>query len=130
MISVVCVYNNELTLKNVLLKGLEKQTTEFDLITLDNTSNRFKSAAEALNYGGTIAKGDYIVFAHQDMWLGSDSWLEDTEQTLRSLPDLGIAGVAGMSEKVRNSQERLKVSILELSERWTASGAGGSANTG
>ena len=58
MISIVCVYNNERTLKNVLLKSLENQTVEFELITLDNRDNRFKSAAEALNDGGAKAKGD------------------------------------------------------------------------
>lgn len=77
MISVVCVYNNEKTLKSVLLESLERQTVEYELITLDNRDGRFKSAAEALNYGGAKAKGDYIMFVHQDMWLGTDSWLED-----------------------------------------------------
>ena len=95
MISVVCVYNNEKTLKDVLLKSLEKQTVEFELITIDN---RYRSAAEVLNCGGAKTKGDYIMFVGQDFWLGSNSWLEDAERTLELLPDLGVAGVAGVSD--------------------------------
>ena len=116
MISVVCVYNNERTLKNVLLKSLENQTVEFELITLDNRDNRYKSAADALNYGGAKANGDYIMFVHQDMWLGSNSWLEDAERTVDSLADLGVAGVAGMSEKASNGKERRQWSIEDFGE--------------
>jgi len=111
MISVVCVYNNDKTLSNVLLKSLKNQTVEYELITLDNRDKRFKSAAEALNHGGAKAKGDYIMFVHQDMWLGTDSWLEDAEKTLEAIPDLGIAGVAGMSEAGKNWEERVRFSI-------------------
>lgn len=57
------------------------------------------------------AKGDYIMFVHQDMWLGSDSWLEDAERVLASIPDLGVAGVAGQSEKGKNWEERCRWSI-------------------
>ena len=120
MISVVCVYNNERTLRNVLLKSLRGQTVEYELITLDNRDGRFKSAAEALNYGGAKAKGDYIMFVHQDMWLGSDSWLEEAEKTLESLPDLGVAGVAGMKDST-NVNERRRWSIEDFGELWRGS---------
>lgn len=118
MISVVCVYNNERTLRNVLLKGLDNQTTEYELITLNNTDNKYKSAAAAFNYSGAKAKGKYIMFVHQDMWLGSDSWLEDAEKALKSIPDLGVAGVAGMSEEGRNWIERCRMSIEDFAEPW------------
>ncbi len=71
MITIVCVYNNEKMLHDVLLKSLKHQTTQFELITLDNRNHRFKSAAEALNYGGSKAAGEYIMYAHQDMWFGN-----------------------------------------------------------
>lgn len=38
------------------------------------------------------------MFVHQDVDLSFNSWLEDAEQILESIPDLGIAGVAGPSE--------------------------------
>lgn len=104
MISVVCVYNNEIIFAEVLLKSLQKQTAAYELIALDNTSGRFRSAAEAYNFGGASAEGDYIMFAHQDMWLTTGTWLEHAERTLRHLPALGVAGVAGVAGALSMSQ--------------------------
>ncbi len=95
MISVVCVYNNKNILENYLLKSLKNQTVNYELINLDNTQEEFKSAAEALNQGGKNANGKYIMFAHQDVDLSSNTWLERVEKILDGLPNLGIAGVAG-----------------------------------
>ncbi len=118
MISIVCVYNNKNMLENVLLKSLENQSVQFELITLDNRNNRFKSAAEALNYGGRKAKGDYIVFAHQDMLFSDDLWLENAERVLGTILDLGVAGVAGASEKGSTWKERCRHSITVFDENW------------
>ena len=112
MISIVCVYSNERILKDCLLKSLGNQTSEYELILIDNTQGKFKSAAEALNGGGSNAKGSYIMFVHQDVDLCSDTWLEKTEKLLNSIPILGIAGAAGawrgktpeMKEIVTNSK--------------------------
>ena len=41
MISVVCVYNDEITLKDALLKSLENQTSKHELILIDNTQGKF-----------------------------------------------------------------------------------------
>ena len=67
MISIVCVYNNKEILNKYLIKSLESQTEDYELILLDNTQNKFNSAAKALNNGGRKAKGDYIMFVHQDV---------------------------------------------------------------
>jgi GT2 family glycosyltransferase len=111
MLSIVCVYNNEETLNRVFLKSIEKQTVDVELILLDNRGSQFKSAAEALNEGGRRAKGEFVVFAHQDMWFSDLSWMEKAEKLLPTLPGLGIAGVAGTSEKGKSRRERLKTSI-------------------
>ncbi|KKI00364.1 family 2 glycosyl transferase [Methanosarcina sp. 1.H.T.1A.1] len=95
MISIVCVNNNDKILNNYLLKSLENQTLDYELIIVDNTKGTFKSAAEALNYGGRKAKRKYIMFVHNDVSLSSNKWLEETEKMLDSLSNLGIAGVAG-----------------------------------
>jgi GT2 family glycosyltransferase len=98
MISIVCVYNNKEILENFLLKSLKNQSTEYELILMDNTEVKFKSAAEALNKGGKKAKGDYIMFVHQDVDLSSINWLKESESILDSIENLGIAGVAGRSK--------------------------------
>ena len=77
MISVVCVYNNEKILRDYLLKSLEGQRSEFELIKIDNTQSTYRLAAEALNYGGKKARGTYIMFVHQDVDLSSHSWLKN-----------------------------------------------------
>ena len=111
MISVVCVYNNEDILNNWLHKSLKNQTIKFELIILDNSKNTFKSAAEALNYGGNKAKGKYLMFIHQDVDLSSNTWLEDAEKMLDSIPNLGIAGVVGMREEEYPVESRCRTII-------------------
>ena len=96
MISVVCVYNNEGMLNRILLPSLKEQTVKYQLILMRNVDGRFKSAASALNYGAQMATGKYIMFVHQDIELGSKTWLADVERTLDTIPDLGIAGVLGV----------------------------------
>ena len=95
MISIVCVYNNERLLADFLLDSLSRQTVHYELITIDNTENQFRSAAQALNCGGRNARGNYIMFVHQDIRLRSTEWLRDAERMLDSLPNLGVAGIAG-----------------------------------
>lgn len=95
MISIVCIYNNKKNLNDYLLKSLINQTVDYELITVDNTKGSFESAAEALNYGGRKAKGKYIMFVHQDVDLSSNTWLVEVEKIVDSLPNIGIAGVAG-----------------------------------
>lgn len=110
MISIICVYNNKEILEEFLLTSLKAQSTDYELILMDNTNNMFKSAAEALNKGAEKVNGNYIMFVHQDINLKSDDWLKDTENILDSLDNLGIAGVAGISpwdedEKISNIKQ-------------------------
>lgn len=101
MISIVCVYNNETILNKYLIESLNDATSGYELILVDNTANRFKSASEALNFGGNKARGDYIVFIHQDIKLNSPNFLEKLETMLDEISDLGIAGMAGVSEDIK-----------------------------
>lgn len=93
------MYNNVNTLNRYLIKSLDNQTTEYELILIDNTQKKFKSASEALNYGGKKAMGEYIIFVHQDVDLCKASFLENLNQILNNISNLGIAGVAGKNER-------------------------------
>jgi len=108
MISVICVYNNKTSLDTYLLKSINGQTADHELILLDNTGGGFKSAAEALNKGGREAKGEHLMFVHQDVFLPSGDWLKVVESRLNQLPNLGIAGVAGAREMKRCVVTNLK----------------------
>lgn len=133
MISVICVYNNKKIFGDCLLKSLQMQNAKFELIALDNGDGKFISAAQALNYGAEQIKStsSYIMFAHQDIDLGSSTWLEETEKMLDALADVGIAGVAGNNEEEkriisnirhgippRNSGKKIKeiTSVMTLDE--------------
>jgi hypothetical protein len=111
MISIICAFNDEQVLEACLLSSLKDQATNCEIIVINNTESRFKSAAEALNWGGAQAVGDYLMFVHQDVDLPSDSWLDGTEALLDSLPDLGVAGVAGLSERGGPFAERYSNTI-------------------
>ena len=103
MFSVVCVYNDEESFNNCLLKSLREQSAKFELIKIDNRQRTFNSASKGLNYGGEKAKGRYILFIHQDVVFYSKFWLEDVEKMLENIPSLGIAGCSG---KMENGERR------------------------
>lgn len=109
MIAIICVYNNRDNLNDYLLKGLKNQSVDYELILIDNTHGKFTSAAEALNYGWKNAKGKYLMFIHQDYELDSDTWLEETEEILNNIKNLGVAGVAGKYD--RNCISNIKTGL-------------------
>jgi hypothetical protein len=98
MMSVICVSNDEEVLNTCLLSSLKKQTVPYEFINVDNRNGRFSSAAAALNHGGRDAKGEYLMFVHQDVTLQSETVLADAERMMKSLPSAGIAGVAGKAD--------------------------------
>ncbi|MHC4183287.1 MAG: glycosyltransferase [Planctomycetota bacterium] len=112
MISIVCAYNNATLLNDYLLMSLSKQTVNHELITVNTFQHGFQSAAEALNFGGNQATGEYIIFVHQDVKIVSATWLEDAENILNKIPNLGVAGVVGCTEKGSSIHERTRNIIL------------------
>jgi 2-polyprenyl-3-methyl-5-hydroxy-6-metoxy-1,4-benzoquinol methylase len=116
--SIIVVCNNERLFNGILQPSIKNQTATFELIKIDNTEGQFKSAAEALNYGAKQANGKYIMFVHQDVELDSDLWLEKVENLLEIIPDLGIAGVAGMSETGKTDKERGRGYISDCGQIW------------
>jgi len=105
-------------LSDILLSSLNSQTCQYELILIDNTEGIFKSAAQALNYGGKKARGDFILFVHQDISIDEDDWLERTECILKSLKNLGIAGIVGMSSNGKNFKDRWRGYVWSGDEIW------------
>lgn len=98
--SIICVYSNYESLENNLLKGLKKQNYPYELILIDNRNNKsFSSAASALNWGARKAKGEYLIFCHQDIVLAGKDWFKRARKILSNLNNLGIAGVAGRNDQ-------------------------------
>jgi hypothetical protein len=96
MISVICAANNEEVLHTALLPSLEKQTdVSTEVITVNAQEHGFTSAAETLNYGASKAKGELLVFVHQDVVFEEETVLSRVEAYYRQY-EFGIAGVAGV----------------------------------
>ncbi|MEM3550227.1 MAG: glycosyltransferase [Candidatus Bathyarchaeia archaeon] len=97
-ISIVACFNNLQILEANLLESLSDQNEPFELILVDNTKMKFKSLPIALNLGGNNSSGDYIMFVHQDVYLRGKNWLCTAIHFIESLPDIGAAGVSGVSK--------------------------------
>ena len=121
MLSILCPYNNEEILKNALEKSIQKQIdVEYELLTINANEHGFVSAAETLNYIGKNAKGDFLIFIHQDVILESNDVLKKIELLCKN-NKFGIAGVAGCKKineksktitKIYQGMDHKKVSIL------------------
>ena len=97
MISIICPSNNKKILDNMLVSSLNEQTyKDFELIVINSKEKGFTSAAETLNYGASLAKGEILVFCHQDIKLLDKKFLEKLVD-LSNSNDFGIAGVAGIA---------------------------------
>lgn len=101
-VSVVIVYNDDNKLQQALT-WLEKQSihNDIEIITLDNKDNKFQSAAQALNYGARLSRGEIIVFIHQDVYLWDLSSIERIyDYLLINDSIVGAAGVKGDSPTI------------------------------
>lgn len=115
MISVICVYHTRDMLNRVLLESLGHQDPH-ELILLDNTEGKWKSAASALNQGARVATGKYLMFVHQDVEL-TPNYLGHAERLLDTMT-FGVAGAIGMSEEGRTYEERLRGFISNAGQGW------------
>ena len=115
LISLVCVYNNREQLENQLMRSLEKQTVNIERIMLDNCKYKFKSAAQALNYGASVAKGDVLIFSHQDIYIKQKNGVEELANAILNAGDGCIVGTQGVREK-----SRIYYSNLTAGEKYDA----------
>ena len=103
-LALICCYNDEKQLNELLLDSYNEQDVECEKIFIDNSTNRFSSAAKALNYGTSISKSNYYIFLHQDIkFLSSDSLKNFYEELKKCDGILGVAGVKENEKKVFTS---------------------------
>src|SRR6185437_13789947 len=60
------------------IERLRPSSLEVDYVPVDNVDSAFSSAGAALNHGAALARNDYLVFVHQDVYLHSIEALERT----------------------------------------------------
>ena len=96
MITIACCYNDEDCLKKMLLPSIERQNTKVDIILINNNEKKYSSAAMAYNNEVVRAKGDIIVFCHQDIAF-DENFAENIEEIFKEHPNI-ILGVAGIKK--------------------------------
>lgn len=95
--SIIIVYTNHKQL-NESMKFIRKQKDcIIQTILIDNTENKFKSAASALNFGAKEARSENIVFMHQDVYLYDELSIYKICEFL-SKNGHAIIGAAGSNE--------------------------------
>ena len=101
MISVItCVNDEKIYNKCFERSKLGEQHGISDIVMLDNTGGRYKSAAEALNIGLQTADQDLVVCCHQDVFFPED-WAKklyiNIEKAKKvSCGKMGVLGTAGV----------------------------------
>lgn len=98
IISIICVYNNQNQFESQLKASLESQDVDYELIDIDNTNNKFKSAAEALNCGSKKANGDILIYSHQDIYLKRSDELNRFAKAIENCEIGTIIGTQGVKE--------------------------------
>lgn len=97
MISVICPYSNSDLMQNCLIKSIKKQSyLDYEIISLNNKELNMHSAAEVLNYGVSLSRGDIIAFSHQDIELLDDHIFQSIVDFCAT-HEFGVASVAGTS---------------------------------
>lgn len=86
-------------LEEQLLRSLNKFVQkEYELILLDSEEYGFKCSAEGLNYGADIAKGDVLIFTHQDIFIKNEKEFYEFCQYIKKSEIGTIVGAAGAIE--------------------------------
>ena len=95
MISIICACNNKELLDNMLIPSIKKQTyADYEIIIVDAKKEGLIGAAQTLNYGASLAKGEILLFCHQDIEFIYDDAFNQIVNYCNNY-DFGIAGVAG-----------------------------------
>lgn len=119
-ISVITVYNDRAKLESQLLASLKLQDIEYELIAIDNSADKYKSAASAYNAGGGYANSDLLVFTHQDITLKTPSELRKFAEYIEQFEVGDIIGAAGVKYGGENGCWNLtggKEYISEIKEK-------------
>lgn len=118
-LSIVCVFNDEFVRANCLDKSIlgREDSTRLEYIPVDNVSGRFSTAGAALNHGAALARGDVVVFVHQDVFLHSLPSLRKGAEVLQSgqWGMLGASGVTSDGRTVGRMRDRVVLTGINAS---------------
>jgi len=97
-LSIVCVYNNPAVRAQCLDRSitlLRDDTPDVEYLPVDNVNGTYPSAGAALNHGVSLARNDFVVFVHQDVFLHSLTALKEAAAAMQS-GGFGLLGAVGI----------------------------------
>jgi Glycosyltransferase like family len=103
-VSIVTVFNDPDVRRTCLDRSIEAHRDEAprtEYLPIDNVGGAFASAGAALNHGAAKATHEYVVFAHQDVYLHSLVALEEAAGLLADDGSIGLLGAIGVSAEGR-----------------------------
>ena len=98
-VSIICVFNDPEVRRRCLDRSIEKHRGEatVEYLPIDNVGGSFATAGAALNHGASLARHDYLVFVHQDVYLHSLRALEEAAGVLADDEGIGLLGAIGVA---------------------------------
>lgn len=100
--SIITIVNKE-KIFNQFKESLNSQKgVSFELIKVNNDRKQYSSARRAYNKAAMRATGDFLIFLHPDIRFLDEMALHDILEKVKKLKNLGVAGVAGTPERLKN----------------------------
>jgi glycosyltransferase involved in cell wall biosynthesis len=101
MISIITCHNNDVNYAEFEKSIKNTIGVEYEIIKIDNTDS-ISFLTRAYNDGIDQAKGDILVFAHEDIVFNTNNWGIVLDEKLK--PGVGVLGVAGAKILLQNAQ--------------------------
>ncbi|WP_191363827.1 glycosyltransferase [Limosilactobacillus oris] len=100
--SIITIVNKEKVFDQFKASLRAQENVSFELIEVKNDKQQYLSARDAYNEAAKKASGDYLIFLHPDIRFLDKLALHDILASVKNLDNLGVAGVAGTPERLRN----------------------------
>lgn len=97
---VICTHNLKMLNECVIASLLKQETKNFDFRIIYNLNNS-SSAPQALNFGMSQSKTEFVVLSHHDI-IFNQKWTSQLIPQLTKYQDFGVAGLAGV--KIANRE--------------------------
>ena len=100
--SIITIVNKKEVFNKFKKSLSDQENVSFELIRVNNDNHQYSSAREAYNEATERASGKYLIVLHPDIRFLDKFALRDILSNVRRLKNLGVAGVAGTPERLRN----------------------------
>ncbi len=118
-VSLILIVNKEEVYQDFINSLKTQIDVQYQLIPIANCHHEYDSARKAFNEASQQAEGDYIAFLHPDIRFLSPKSLCDIIQSVESLNDFGVAGVAG-AKAISKKERKILSNIVHGDQKQSA----------